>query len=100
MLTTAFGPLDLEVPGDEEHRKERIKRRKSEASDAIIVGEKDEKVRVRTLLLDGCPPTRRDRDGLGTMEKFYKVVRKAVKDGRIDENHHHGVDHSAIIIES
>ena len=99
LLPYAFGPLDLEVPGDEEHRKERIKRRKSEASDAIILGEKDEKVRVRTLLLDGCPPNPRDRDGLGTMEKFYKVVRKAVKDGRIDENHHHGVDHSAIIIE-
>ena len=63
----------------------RIKRRKSEASDAIIVGEKDEKVRVRTLLLDGCPPNPQDRDGLGTMEKFYKVVRKAVKDGRIEQ---------------
>ena len=98
LLPYAFGPLDLEVPGDEEHRKERIKRRKSEASDAIIVGEKDEKVRVRTLLLDGCPPNPRDRDGLGTMEKFYKVVRKAVKDGRIEGNHHHGVEHAATTI--
>jgi hypothetical protein len=81
LLPKAFGPLDLEVPGDEEHREERIKRRKSEGSDAIVVDE--EKVHVRTLLLDGCPPNPRDRDGLGTMEKFCKLLREALEDGRI-----------------
>jgi len=81
LLPKAFGPLDLEVPGDEEHREERIKRRKSEGSDAIVVDE--EKVHVRTLLLDGCPPNPRDRDGLGTMEKFCKLMREALEDGRI-----------------
>lgn len=86
LLPKAFGPLDLEVPGDEEHREERIKRRKSEGSDAIVVDE--EKVHVRTLLLDGCPPNPRDRDGLGTMEKFCKLMREALEDGRIRFGQH------------
>jgi len=83
LLPQAFGPLDLEVPGDEEHREDRIKRRKSEGSAAIVVDDEEKTVHVRTLLLDGCPPNPRDPDGLGTMEKFCKLLREAAGEGTI-----------------
>jgi len=82
LLPKAFGPLDLEVPGDEEHREDRIKRRKSEGSAAIVVDDEEKTVHVRTLLLDGCPPNPRDPDGLGVVEKFCKLLREATDEGK------------------